>query len=114
MWDSVNIMALVAASASLDDPDQVSNGQRLNTEAKMFVISELARAGYKTIPSQANFIMVDCRRPVVATYQSDERTKRPRRTLVPCPAKSHARHHWEKTRDGNFCVSIQASGSVAP
>ena len=65
MWDSVNIMALVAASASLDDPDQVSNGQRLNTEAKMFVISELARAGYKTIPSQANFIMVDCRRPVV-------------------------------------------------
>jgi len=65
MWDSVNIMALAAASASLDDPDQVPNGQRLNTEAKMFVISELARAGYKTIPSQANFIMVDCRRPVV-------------------------------------------------
>jgi histidinol-phosphate aminotransferase len=65
MWDSVNIMALAAASASLDDPDQVSNGQRLNTEAKMFVISELATAGYKTIPSQANFIMVDCKRPVV-------------------------------------------------
>jgi histidinol-phosphate aminotransferase len=65
MWDSVNIMALAAASASLDDPDQVSNGQRLNSEAKMFVISELARAGYKTIPSQANFIMVDCRRSVV-------------------------------------------------
>ena len=65
MWDSVNIMALAAASASLDDPDQVPNGQRLNSEAKMFVTSELARAGYKTIPSQANFIMIDCRRPVV-------------------------------------------------
>src|SRR5207247_8172143 len=65
MWDSVNIMALAAASASLDDPDQVPNGQRLNEEAKMFVTSELARAGYKTIPSQANFIMIDCRRPVV-------------------------------------------------
>src|SRR5438876_2633811 len=65
MWDSVNIMALAAASASLDDPDQVPTGQRLNNEAKMFVISELATAGYKTIPSQANFIMVDCRRPVV-------------------------------------------------
>src|SRR6266481_9986569 len=65
MWDSVNIMALAAASASLDDPDQVSNGQRLNSEAKMFVISELATAGYKTIPSQANFIMIDCRRSVV-------------------------------------------------
>src|SRR5437867_3765076 len=65
MWDSVNIMALAAANASLDDPDQVSTGQRLNSEAKMFVVSELATAGYKTIPSQANFIMIDCRRPVV-------------------------------------------------
>src|SRR5437588_6050086 len=65
MWDSVNIMALAAASASVDDPDQVPNGQRLNSEAKLFVTSELARAGYKTIPSQANFIMIDCRRPVV-------------------------------------------------
>src|SRR5205823_9971373 len=32
MWDSVNIMALAAASGSLDDPDQVPNGQRLNNE----------------------------------------------------------------------------------
>src|SRR4029077_718156 len=28
MWDSVNCMALAAASASLDDPDKVPNGQR--------------------------------------------------------------------------------------
>src|SRR6059036_893315 len=27
MWDSVNCMALAAATASLDDPDQVANGQ---------------------------------------------------------------------------------------
>src|SRR5947207_3695608 len=65
MWDSVNIMDLAASNASLHDPDQVSTGQHVSTEAKMFVISELATAGYKTIPSQANFIMVDCRRPVV-------------------------------------------------
>src|SRR5207302_1823595 len=30
MWDSVNCMALAAATASLDDPDHVPNGQRLN------------------------------------------------------------------------------------
>jgi histidinol-phosphate aminotransferase len=65
MWDSVNIMALAAASASLDDSDHVPNGQRLNAEAKQFTTSELDRMGYKTIPSQANFIMFDCRRPVV-------------------------------------------------
>jgi histidinol-phosphate aminotransferase len=65
MWDSVNIMALAAAIANLDDADQVPNGQRLNSEAKAFVTSELDKMGYKTIPSQANFIMFDCKRPVV-------------------------------------------------
>jgi histidinol-phosphate aminotransferase len=64
MWDSVNIMALVAASASLDDHDQVPNGQRLNGEAKAFVTSELETMGYETIPSQANFIMFDCKKQV--------------------------------------------------
>jgi histidinol-phosphate aminotransferase len=70
MWDSVNIMALAAASASLDDPDQVPNGQRLNTEAKAFTVGELDKLGYKTIPSQANFIMFDCKRPVVPLIQA--------------------------------------------
>src|SRR5207244_1878106 len=70
MWDSVNIMALVAASASLDDPDQVPNGQRLNSEAKAFTIGELDKMGYKTIPSQANFIMFDCKRSVVSLIQA--------------------------------------------
>src|SRR6266568_7995617 len=65
MWDSVNIMALAAASASLDDTEQVPNGQRLNSETKTFVISELQRMGHKIIPSQANFIMFDCKKPVV-------------------------------------------------
>jgi histidinol-phosphate aminotransferase len=70
MWDSVNIMALAAASASLDDPDQVPNGQRLNSEAKAFTIGELDKLGYETIPSQANFIMFDCKRPVVPLIQA--------------------------------------------
>jgi histidinol-phosphate aminotransferase len=65
MWDSVNVMALAAASASLDNADQVNNGRKLNSEAKSFVIGELDRMGYKLIPSQANFIMFDCKRSVV-------------------------------------------------
>jgi histidinol-phosphate aminotransferase len=70
MWDSVNIMALAAASASLDDPNHVQNGQGLNVEAKQFTTSEVARMGCKTIPSQANFIMIDCKRPVVPLIQA--------------------------------------------
>src|SRR5213079_1191219 len=67
---SVNIMALAAASASLDDPDQVPNGQRLNNNSREFTVSELDKLGYETIPSQANFIMFDCKRPVVALIQA--------------------------------------------
>jgi len=70
MWDSVNVMALAAASASLDDADQVTTGRRLISEAKSFVTTELNKMGYKQIPSQANFIMFDCKRPVVPLIQA--------------------------------------------
>jgi len=70
MWDSINIMALAAATASLEDPDQVANGRRLNNETKAFVTGELDAMGYKQIPSQANFVMIDCKRPVVPLIQA--------------------------------------------
>jgi histidinol-phosphate aminotransferase len=63
-WDSVNIMALVGAIASLKDRRQVTNGRRLNTETKAYVSERLAKRGYKHIPSQANFVMIDMKRPV--------------------------------------------------
>jgi histidinol-phosphate aminotransferase len=69
-WDSVNCMALAAAVASLADVDQVTNGRRLNSEAKTFVTAELDKLGCKSIPSQANFIMFDCKRPVVPLIQA--------------------------------------------
>ncbi len=69
-WDSANIMALVAAAASLKDPEQVTNGRRLNAEARAFTTSELEKMGYQSIPSQANFIMIDVKRPVVPLIAS--------------------------------------------
>jgi histidinol-phosphate aminotransferase len=75
MWDSVNIMALTAANASLDDPDHVTNRQRLNMEAKTFTVGELEKLGYPTIPSQANFIMIDCKRPVVPLIEAMKQRK---------------------------------------
>ena len=75
MWDSVNCMALAAATVSLDDLDHVPNGQRLNREAKTFVTSELDKMGYEQIPSQANFIMFDCKRPVTPLIQAMKERK---------------------------------------
>ncbi len=62
-WDSVNIMALAAAIASLNDPDQVPNGRRLNSQTKQFVSEEIKKLGFEHIPSQANFMMIDLKRP---------------------------------------------------
>jgi histidinol-phosphate aminotransferase len=62
-WDSVNIMALAAANASLNDADHITNGRRLNSETKKFVIAELDAMGYRHIPSQANFMMIEMKRP---------------------------------------------------
>ncbi|MFL6516218.1 MAG: pyridoxal phosphate-dependent aminotransferase [Chthoniobacterales bacterium] len=69
-WDSVNCMALAAAVASVGDEGHVKEGQRLNLEAKKFVAAELEKLGHPVIPSQANFIMFDCHRPVVPLIQS--------------------------------------------
>jgi histidinol-phosphate aminotransferase len=63
-WDSVNIMAMVAAIASLQDTEQVEQGRRHNTDVKNYVYSELDKSGYKFIPSYANFMMIDLRREV--------------------------------------------------
>jgi histidinol-phosphate aminotransferase len=70
LFDGVNCLALAAAVASVNDADQVTNGKRLNGEAKTFVTAELDKMGYKSIPSQANFIMFDCKRPVVPLIQA--------------------------------------------
>ncbi|HEX3254040.1 MAG TPA: aminotransferase class I/II-fold pyridoxal phosphate-dependent enzyme [Pyrinomonadaceae bacterium] len=64
VFDSVNIMALVAAFASLKDQDQVTRGRRLNSEVKKSVCAELDTLGYRYIPSHANFMMIDLRREV--------------------------------------------------
>ena len=64
IFDSVNIMALVAANASLKDVDHVTRGRRLNSEVRKSLCAELDNLGYRYIPSHANFMMIDLRREV--------------------------------------------------
>jgi len=71
-WDSVNIMAIVAALASLGDNAQVENGRKNNSEVRKFVCGELDKMKYTYIPSQANFMMIDMRRevkPLIAAFK---------------------------------------------
>ena len=71
-WDSVSIMAIVAARASLDDVAQVSNGLKNNSEVRKFVCGELDKMTFAYIPSHANFMMIDMRRdvkPLIAAFK---------------------------------------------
>jgi histidinol-phosphate aminotransferase len=69
-WDSVNVLALAAANASLNDPDQAANGRRLNTKTRQVVLDEIRKLGFEHIPSQANFIMIDMKQPVRPLIES--------------------------------------------
>ena len=64
IFDSVNIMAVCAALASLKDNDHVAQGRKLNSDVKKSVCADLDTLGYRYIPSQANFMMIDLRRDV--------------------------------------------------
>jgi histidinol-phosphate aminotransferase len=63
-WDSINVMALAAANASLADTNHVREGQRLNATTKADVVAALEKLGFAIIPSETNFIMIDVRRDV--------------------------------------------------
>jgi histidinol-phosphate aminotransferase len=64
IFDSVNIMAIAAARASLKDTDHVTRGRGLNSEVKKSVCAELDALRYRYIPSHANFMMIDLQHDV--------------------------------------------------
>lgn len=68
--DSVNILALVAARESLADTAHVPDGRKLNAATRKFVTDALAKDGFESIPSHANFVMVNLKRPVVPVIQA--------------------------------------------
>ncbi|HZF10106.1 MAG TPA: aminotransferase class I/II-fold pyridoxal phosphate-dependent enzyme [Thermoanaerobaculia bacterium] len=63
-FDSLSVMALVAARASLGDPAHLARSRRLNHEVRAHVVSTVEAMGLRTIPSAANFLMIDLRREV--------------------------------------------------
>jgi histidinol-phosphate aminotransferase len=63
-WDSINIMAIAAAQASLGDTHHVIEGRKRNAETKANVVASLKKLGYEIIPSETNFMMIDVRRDV--------------------------------------------------
>ena len=69
-YDSVNVLALAAARASLHDAEQVERSRRLNREVRAALCAELDRLGFGYLPSAANFMMIDLRQPVAPVIQA--------------------------------------------
>jgi len=63
-WDSMNVMAIAAAQASLADPHHVTEGTKRNAATKASVVASLKKLGFEIIPSETNFFMIDVRRDV--------------------------------------------------
>ena len=62
-WNAMPITALVAASASLKDLQLVPERKRANATVRGQVFAWLDRNGYSYIASEANFFMLDTKRP---------------------------------------------------
>jgi histidinol-phosphate aminotransferase len=119
-WNFMPITALVAASASLKDAQLVPERKRINARVRGEVFAWLDRNGYSYIPSEANFFMLDTKRPakpaidamakqnvfigriwpVMPTYT--------RITIGTAPEMEQFQTAWQKVMSGAVTASVGA------
>ncbi len=66
LGNNVNALAAAAGIATLTDTERVAREVKLNAEAREFTTKAFADMGYPSLPSQANFVIVNIRRDVKA------------------------------------------------
>ena len=72
-WSNANVAALAAAEACLADEGLVARQRERLNGTRRWLSSELARDGRRTIPSEANFLMIDVGtdvKPLVAAFEA--------------------------------------------
>jgi histidinol-phosphate aminotransferase len=62
-WNFMPVTAVVAASASLKDPGLIAERKRANANVRRVTFEWLDRNGYTYIPSEANFFLLNTKRP---------------------------------------------------
>jgi histidinol-phosphate aminotransferase len=62
-WNFMPVTAVVAASASLKDPQLVPERRRINASIRQETFQWLDRNGYSYIPSESNCFLLDTKRP---------------------------------------------------
>ena len=74
-WNFMPVTAVVAASASLKDAQLVPERKRINARIRGDVFAWLDRNGYSYISSEANFFMLDTKRPAKPAIAAMARQK---------------------------------------
>ncbi len=72
-FSNANAAVLSAALASLADPDLVPRQRRVLNDTRRWLVSEMTKQGRRTMPSEANFVMIDVGRdvaPVIEAFRS--------------------------------------------
>jgi histidinol-phosphate aminotransferase len=69
-FNDLNSLGIAGARESLKDAAHVAHGRSVNRAVRDAAIADLAALGYRTLPSQANFFMVDLRRPAAPVIQA--------------------------------------------
>jgi histidinol-phosphate aminotransferase len=67
---NVSTLGQAAAAAALDDRDHVDTARALNQQERARVTDALTARGLGVSPSQANFVLVDVKRPARAVYDA--------------------------------------------
>src|SRR6478609_5519847 len=67
---NVSTLGQAAAAAALDDTDHVQTARALNKKERRRVTEVLASRGLAVAPSQANFVLVDVKRPARPVYDA--------------------------------------------
>jgi histidinol-phosphate aminotransferase len=73
VWLNANTLTLAAGLACYEDQQFIAKNKKQNKETREYVEAELRKLGYETIPSQANFFMIDLKhemQPVQAALRA--------------------------------------------
>jgi histidinol-phosphate aminotransferase len=122
-WNAMPITGVAAASASLRDAKLVSERKRINATVRAQVFAWLDHNGYSYVPSEANFFMLDAKRPAKVAIDAMARQNVfigriwpawptcTRITIGTAPEMEQFQAAWQKVMSGAVTASVGAMPS---
>ena len=101
-WSNANAAVLAAAAASLADEGLVARQRERLNGTRRWLCAELARDGRRTIPSEANFVMIDDGRGREAADRGLRGPRDPRGPALRGPADLAPGHDRHARRDAGL------------